>query len=96
MLKKIYYEDLYTEKTNFETMDTNLTYFTNAGTIPKILDTDREMCDSEILESEILCSLKELKSSHSPGTDGLTSDFYQFFWIDIKILLVDSIKYSEK
>ncbi len=41
-------------------MDTNLTYFTNAGTIPKILDTDREMCYSEILESEILFSLKEL------------------------------------
>ncbi len=75
-------------------MDTNLTYFTNAGTIPKILDTDSEMCDSEIPESELLCSLKELKSGCSPGSDGLTSDFYKFFWVDIKILLVHSIKHS--
>ncbi len=75
-------------------MDTNLAYFTNSGTIPKLLDIDREICDWEILESEILCSLKELKSGHSPCIDGLTSDFYKFFWVDIKILLVDSIKYS--
>ncbi len=52
------------------------------------------MCDSEIIESEILSSLKELKSGRSPGTDGLTSDFYKFFWVYIKVLLVDSIKYS--
>ncbi len=30
----------------------------------------------------------------SPGTYGLTSDFYKFFWVDIKILLEECIKYS--
>ncbi len=55
-------------------MDNKLAYFTNAGTIRKILDIDREMCDSEIRESEILCSLKQLKKGHSPGSDRLISD----------------------
>jgi hypothetical protein len=38
--------------------------------------------------------LKDLKNSKSPGTDGLTAEFYKFFWIDIKLYLVQSIQYS--
>ncbi len=31
-----------------------------------------------------------------PGTDGLSSDFYNVFWIDIKHLLIESILYVMK
>ena len=42
----------------------------------------------DITESELLKSLK------SPGTDGLTLEFYKFVWSDIKIFLLDSLQYA--
>ncbi len=32
----------------------------------------------------------------TPGTDGLSADFFTFFWIDIKHLLTNSILYVRK
>ena len=52
------------------------------------------MLEQPITEQEILNSIKSLKKSKSPGTDGLTSEFYQFFWIDIKQLLFECIQYA--
>ena len=48
----------------------------------------------DITESELLKSLKAVKNNKSPGTDGLTSEFYKFFWSDIKIFLLDSLQYA--
>ena len=45
-------------------------------------------------EQEILNSLKCLKNNKAPGYDGLTTEFYKFFWIDIKNN--DSILFSIK
>ncbi len=41
---------------------------------------------------EILNSLKQLHNGKTPGTDELSTDFYKYFWIDIKSLLIESIK----
>ena len=35
-----------------------------------------------------------MKSGKSPGTCGLTSEWYKFFWMDIKDILVTSINYN--
>ena len=35
-----------------------------------------------------------MKNGKSPGTDGLTAEFYKFFWSDIKILLLNSLNFS--
>ena len=39
-------------------------------------------------------ALQELKNGKSPGTDGLTNEFYKFFWKDIKHLILDSLNYA--
>ena len=39
-------------------------------------------------------ALKELPNNKSPGCDGFTTNFYNFFWVDIKDLLLDSYVYS--
>ena len=49
---------------------------------------------SSINEKEILKSLKEMPNGKTPGSDGFTTDFYKFFWINIKGLLFDSYKYA--
>ena len=35
-----------------------------------------------------------MKNDKSPGIDGITKEFYEFFWDDIKNLLSDSVKKS--
>ena len=45
-------------------------------------------------EYECGIALKEMKSNKSPGSDGLTADFYKIFWNDIKQYLVKSLNYS--
>ena len=36
-------------------------------------------------------ALKQLPNRKSPGMDGLTSEFYKFFWLDIKQIVFDSL-----
>ena len=71
-----------------------MTFFTKDTKYNSLSDENREMLDRNFTEKEILDSVKNLKKSKSPGSDGLTSEFYQFFWIDIKHILIDSIYYS--
>ena len=41
------------------------------------------------------CSIKrDEKNKKSPGSDGLTTEFYKIFWADIKQFYVDSLNYS--
>ena len=72
----------------------NCERFTKLENIPKITDHDRNYCETSILESEILASIKALKNGKSPGSDGFTAEFYKFFWNDIKQALMKSILYS--
>ncbi len=54
----------------------------------------KKTCDQPITKIEILTSLKQLHNNKTPSTDGLPPDFYKFFWLDIKALLIDSIVYA--
>ena len=46
-------------------------------------------------ESELSKSIKTFKNEKkTPGTDGLTAEFYKFFWNDIKYLLLSSINFA--
>ena len=40
-------------------------------------------------------ALKSMENSKSPGNDGLTVEFYKFFWNDLKYLLYDSFLESK-
>ena len=52
------------------------------------------MCDEVLTLEEITKALKLLPNNKSPGSDGFTTNFYKFFWIDIKDFLFDSFRYS--
>ena len=41
------------------------------------------LCEGLVNEAELLQVLKSMKNGKSPGTDGFTSEFYKFFWVDI-------------
>ena len=51
-------------------------------------------CEGSICESELLQALKTMKNDKSPGNDGLTKEFYEKFWENIKTPFLQSIKKS--
>lgn len=60
--------------------------------IPKI-DPDFKMtCDSDLKIEEIDTAIKKMALGKSPGQDGLTTNFYRFFWSDIREMLFGALK----
>ena len=60
--------------------------------LPTLTNEQALECEGIISETELL--LKPMKIDKSPGKDGMTKEFYEFFWNDIKSSLCDSIKKS--
>ena len=91
-----FYQNLYTENLNDTTESYNDAFnsLTDNVHFNKITEEDKDILDQNFNEKEILDSIKSMKNSKSPGSDGLTSEFYKFFWTDIKTLLLESIQYA--
>jgi exonuclease III len=64
-------------------------------TTPKISENHKQMCECDITVEEAGKALKQLQNGKSPGSDGFTTDFYKFFWCDIKNSVIDSINYAK-
>jgi hypothetical protein len=91
--EKEFYSHLYQENTDIIN-NTEINTFISDNYVPKIKEDIKKTMDEPITEKEILYSLKSLKNNKSPGTDGLTTEFFKFFWSDIKELLLNSYTYS--
>ena len=88
---KGFYGDLYSRDKNLD--QRNYKHFLN-DKIPKINPDSVSICEQPISYKEINSAIKNLKMNKSPGTDGLTAEFYMFFHKDIKQNLYDCINYS--
>ena len=51
----------------------------------------RETCEGQLTYSECFKVLSTFSNDKTPGNDGLTIEFYKFFWSEIGIFLVDSL-----
>ena len=91
-----FYKDLYTEKLNEQdnSYNNSTNLFLENSDIPKLSELQKDFCERQVTEAEILSNLKNLNNGKTPGTDGLPTDFYKFFYIDIKKILFDSITYA--
>jgi len=54
----------------------------------------RETCEGQLTYSECFKVLSILSNDKTPGNDGLTIEFYEFFWSEIGTFLVDSLNYA--
>ena len=68
--------------------------FTISEYLPKLSENEKISCEGALTENELLKSIKAFKNGKTPGTDGLTAEFYKFFWADIKRYLLDSINFA--
>ena len=66
--------------------------------LPQLSPDNQASTECPLTLNELTESIKYMKSEKSPGSDGLSTDFYKFFWSDIKILVYArlNIAYEEQ
>ena len=81
-----YYEHLYSKKATFD--NKKLINFVKNVNIPKLTDEQKKSCDGQITAEECKNAIKNMKTTSSPGFDGLTTSWYRVFWTKIEHILV--------
>ncbi len=85
-----FYENLFTSK-NIPKEDID-NYLRTIDMPKKLTEKQKKTdCDNPISEKELENVIKNLKTGKSPGSDGLTTEFYKKYWKDIKPLYINMI-----
>ena len=87
--QKKFYEQLYL---NIEQIDPDIFFFNNS--LPKSNENEQNSCEGHITDLECKTALKDMKNQKSPGSDGISTEFYKIFWNDIKKYYIKSINFS--
>ena len=68
-------------------LEEQASFFEKLYTTHKCIEESKtnKSLDSSLTVMELTATLKEMSNDKSPGLDGFTTNFYKFFWIDIKI-----------
>ena len=88
-----YYQNLYTS-TCTNPNDTCFDEFFESPTLPKLTSQLAGTSDGFLTKEECHASLKVFSRGKSPGTDGLTAEFYLKFWELLGQELVDILNYA--
>ena len=59
---------------------------------PTISDENYTISEAEIIEDNRLVVLKSKSNNKTPGYDGLTKEFYETFWEDIKDFFISWLR----
>ena len=62
--------------------------------ISKLSNLGKNNCEGLITEAECISALKNMNNQKSPGSDGITVEFYKLFWNDVKEFYINSINHS--
>ena len=89
-----FYKSLYDTDNNVS--DDFYEEFFKPDKIPQIDDNSRVSLNQPLTEPELKKSIHIMKCNKTPGTDGLTKEFYAFFWNQIKECLIESYNLSFK
>lgn len=94
--QKDFYYKLYMARESKHDNETSQIFFPEDKTIqPLTLEESLEL-EQEITVTECYNVLKNMKLNKSPGSDGFTTEFYLYFWNDLKYSLVRSFENSYK
>ena len=81
-----FYKKLYSK--NCEVDPSNFPFFYENEGIPKLTEQQKQSCENDLTESELLKTLKSFNKNKSPGLDGITAEFYLCFWDAIKVKIL--------
>ena len=94
--QKNYFNNLYASKQKLDGIADTESKFLENPAIPKLTEDQKKLCDQKLHAYDYGNALKKLANNKSPGSDGLTTNFYKFFWPDICNLLIESYEYTYK
>ena len=89
-----FYKDLFSEK---KTEIPEIEQFLSPGisnSCPKLTDHQKQKMEGIIRMDELTQYLKKTKNNVAPGSSGYTNEFFKFFWIDLKVFIIEAINYS--
>lgn len=58
------------------------------------MKTRKKSCEGLLTENECRNALKGFQKNKTSGTDGLTAEFYTFFWDKLSKIMVNSFNYG--
>ena len=70
----------------------NVESLLNPLSLPKLKIEVANICEGNLSESELFDALTSMQNNKSPGNDGITKEFYETFWKEIKGPFQNSIK----
>ena len=91
---KIFYKNLF--KSSCTKSYDDCKKFLDKVKIPVLTSEKANVCDGDLVESELSKSLSSMQDCKSPGSDRLAKEFYEYFWNVIKNPLMNSIKEARK
>ena len=65
-------------------------YLDGIKTNAKLTKVEASLCDGNITNEECETVIKQMAKNKTPGYDGLPSEFYIYFWNDIKSMIIES------
>ena len=63
--------------------------------LPVLTQEQKQDCETEISEKEVIDELKSFSYNKSPGNDGLTKEFFEAFWSELKEQFMNSISQTK-
>ena len=89
-----FYADLYSCKCKHDSYSDLQKLFLSNDSIPRLDMEAKDICNEPLTLQDLSKALKEMAPDKSPGPDGLTTNFYKFFWNDLKQPLLDSYLFA--
>ena len=88
-----FYSGLYM-KDDLEPSENLMNTFLENPLMPRLSVDDSQLCEGKLTIEECVKSLNSFEPNKSPDYDGLTVEFYKFFWNIVGELLAASLNYS--
>lgn len=89
---KNFYNELYTSKKQLDATDP--LSFCEYESLPRLDDEKQSICEGPITAEECLAALKTFQHNKSPGTDGLSAEFYLCFWNELSGPLIECLNHG--
>ena len=85
-----FYNGLFSQ--NLNVSKNKIMQFLNLVSIPQLTEDQFKDCEFILSEKDLLLVVKSMPNNKSPSNDGLTKEFYEVFWEDLKTPLISSCK----
>lgn len=91
-LQKRHFDGIYTEDP--DSLDPLNLLPLNQDDVPQVPDFKKDYINRPFTPEELYSALKELNKNKTPGSDGITPEFYLRFWDLIKNAFMQSLEFS--